>query len=88
MRERSTIILGALVGAAVGTAAGYLFLTERGRRLRQELEPKLDDLLHDVARLRDTVDRARAAASEGWRAISDVAAERTHWSDTEQKAPF
>jgi gas vesicle protein len=88
MKERSMIILGALAGAAVGSAVGYLFLTERGRRLRQEFEPKLDDLLQDVARLRDTVDRARTAASEGWRAISDVAAQRTNWSDTEQTAPF
>jgi gas vesicle protein len=88
MNERGTIFLGAAFGAALGGLTGYLFLTERGRQLRSELEPKLDDVLRNVAALRDTVERARMAASEGWRAISDAAAEGTRWSDTEQRAPF
>ena len=88
MKERAAVVLGAAVGAAIGGLAGYIFLTERGRVLRDELEPRLDDLLRNVATVRETVERARAAASEGWRAISDAAGEGTRWSGAEQQAPF
>ncbi|HXE79356.1 MAG TPA: hypothetical protein VNK41_01270 [Vicinamibacterales bacterium] len=88
MNERTAVFLGAVLGAAAGTAAAYLFLTERGRRLREELEPRLEALLRDAGHLRDTIDRARAAAVEGWRAIHETAGEGARWPETEQRAPF
>lgn len=88
MKERAAVVLGAAVGAAIGGLAGYIFLTERGRVLRDELEPRLDDLLRNVSAVRDTVERARAAAGEGWRAVSDAADGGTRWSGAEQGAPF
>jgi len=88
MNERTAIILGAALGAAAGAFAGYLFLTERGRRLRQDLEPRLQALLRDAGQLRETVERARTAAADGWRAVNDAAAESSRWPDPDQQAPF
>jgi len=64
VNERAAMLLGALVGAILGGACGYLFLTERGRRLREELEPRLADLAGELHRARDTAKRARAAVEE------------------------
>ena len=88
MNERAAVFLGAALGAAIGGFTGYLFLTERGRALRHELEPQLDDLLRNVSTLRDTIERARTAASEGWRAMGDAAGEGSRWSEVDQGAPF
>jgi gas vesicle protein len=88
MNERSAVLLGAAVGAVAGGLAGYLFLTERGRALRDDLQPALGDMLRNVSALRDTVERARSAASEGWRAISEAAGEGSAWSRARQQAPF
>ena len=35
--ERSVVVLGAVVGAALGGLAGYLFLTDRGAAVRRDL---------------------------------------------------
>ena len=66
MEERTAVVLGAIAGALVGGAAAYLLFTERGRRLRDELEPRMMALAREVA-------RARAAAADV-RAASDRAA--------------
>jgi len=71
MNERSVVMLGAILGAAFGGVAAYLFLTERGRELRMELEPRLDDLIRDLGSLQSTVSRARDAAVDGLRVIGD-----------------
>ena len=74
MRDRTAVLLGLVAGAVVGGAAGWLFLTDGGRRLRQDLSPRLDDLAERAVQLRDTATRAQRAANEGWRAIQEVAA--------------
>jgi gas vesicle protein len=74
MRDRSALLLGLVAGAAVGGAAGWLFLTEGGRRLRQDLGPHLDDFAERALQLRDTATRAQRAAHESWQAIQEVAA--------------
>ena len=48
-------------------------MTESGRRVRDQIEPRLDDFMHEIARLRGTVEKARAAANEGWRSLNDMA---------------
>jgi len=88
MNERTAVFLGAAFGAAAGALAGYLFLTERGQRLRDDLGPRLEALLRDAGQLRETVERARSAAAEGWRAVSDAAGEAPRWPETDQQAPF
>jgi hypothetical protein len=50
--ERTSILLCALAGAVVGGAAGYLLLTEDGRRLREDLEPRLMDLMSEIDKAR------------------------------------
>ncbi len=74
MRDRTAVLVGLVAGAVVGGAAGWLLLTDGGRRLRQDLRPRLDDLAERAMQLRDTATRAQRAANEGWRAIQEVAA--------------
>lgn len=87
MNERSAVFLGLFVGAAIGGFAGFLLLTERGRRLRDELEPTVEEMYRSALAVRDTVERARAAAVEGWRAGSDAGVELRE-SQPEQQVPF
>jgi hypothetical protein len=47
-------------------------MTENGRRIRDQIEPKLDDLVNEIGRVRGTVEKARTAASEGLRSLNDV----------------
>ena len=74
--QRSVVVLGAVVGAALGALAGYLFLTERGRRLRAELEPRLGAFVNELAHLQATVVRAGDAATEGLHVVSGMAGNR------------
>jgi len=70
--DRSRVLLSACLGAIVGGLAGYLYLTDDGRRLRDRLEPGLDDMRRELRRLRGAVDSARSAAREGWAAVEDL----------------
>jgi hypothetical protein len=89
MNERSVVVLSAIAGAALGGLAGFLYFTERGRQLRQELEPRFDDFAREIANLQGTVARARSAASEGWRMVADAGAEGASRDWTrEQGAPY
>jgi hypothetical protein len=65
-------LLSALIGAGVGAAVGFLYLTAGGQRLRAQIEPKLDDFIVEVRRMRGTIEKARAAADEGWRSLGDL----------------
>jgi hypothetical protein len=65
--------MASLIGAVAGGAWGWLYLTDHGRRIRDQIEPKLDDFINEVTRARGTVDKARAAANEGWRSLNDMA---------------
>ena len=72
MDERSRVLLATFLGAVVGGAWGWLYLTENGRRVRDQIEPKLDDFVGELTRVRGTVEKARTAASEGWRSLNEV----------------
>jgi gas vesicle protein len=74
MRDRTALLVGLVAGAVVGGAAGWLFLTDGGRRLRQDLRPQLDDLAQRAMQLRDTATRVQRAANDSWRTIQEVAA--------------
>jgi len=89
VNERTVVICSGLIGAAVGALAGYLFLTQSGRQLRRDLEPRLDDLARDFVALQGTVARATDVAQQGWKAINDAAGGRRQgWTDAEQTAPY
>jgi hypothetical protein len=70
--DRSRVLVSVCLGAIVGGLGGYLFLTEDGRRVRERLEPGMDDLLREMRHLKSAVEKARLAAQEGWAAIEDL----------------
>ena len=64
MDERSRVLMASLLGAVVGGIWGWLYMTENGRRIREQIEPKLDDFVSELTRVRGTVDKARSAAND------------------------
>jgi hypothetical protein len=70
--ERSRVLLATVLGAAVGGMWGWLYLTDQGRRFKDQIEPKLDDFMRELAQARGTVEKARSVASEGWRSLNDM----------------
>jgi gas vesicle protein len=88
--NRAHVFLASLAGAAVGALVGYLYLTDSGRRLRSQIEPRLDDAVREMARLRQTIGKAQAAAAEGWRSLNELAgnSQRGEWGTPRQSSPF
>ena len=81
MDERSRVLMATFMGAVIGGVWGWLYLTENGRRVRDQIEPKLDDFIGEITRVRGTVEKARTAANEGWRSLSELAgAGQGRWS--------
>lgn len=81
MDERSRVLLATVIGAVVGGTWGWLYMTEGGRHVRDQIEPKLDDFMRELARARGAVEKARTAANEGWRSLNDIAeAQGGRWS--------
>ena len=70
--ERSRVLMATFLGAVVGGVWGWLYMTESGRRVRDQIEPKLDDFMNELTRVRGTVEKARSAANEGWRSLGDI----------------
>jgi gas vesicle protein len=64
-------VAGAIVGAAVGAAATYLFFTERGQQVRSRIEPAVDDLKREFARFQGTIEKLGAMANDGIRAVNE-----------------
>lgn len=80
MDERSKVLMATLIGAVVGGVYGWLYMTEHGRRVRDQIEPKLDDFMSELTRMRGTVEKARTAANEGWRSLNEVTGGQSKWS--------
>jgi hypothetical protein len=80
--ERSRVLMATFLGAVVGGVWGWLYLTESGRRIRDQIDPRLDDFMNEVARMRGTMEKARNAANEGWRSLTDIAggSQQGRWS--------
>lgn len=72
MEDRARVLLSACLGALIGGVAGYLFLTEDGRRVRERLDPGMDDLLREMRHLRSSAEKARLAAVEGMQTFNDL----------------
>lgn len=81
MNESRVITLGAIVGAAVGAAAGYLFFTASGKRTRDRLEPTIDELRREFGRFQKTIEKFGDMANESIRMVNEFNAART-------QAPF
>ena len=80
MDERSRVLMATVLGAVAGGVYGWLYMTEQGKRVRDQIEPKLDDFMRELTRVRGTVDKARTAANEGWRSLGEVTGGNTRWS--------
>jgi len=76
VNESRAIVAGAIVGAAIGTAATYLFFTERGQQVRNRIEPAVDDLRREFSRFQKTVEKLGAMANDGIRAVNEFNAAR------------
>ena len=72
MEDRARVLMSVCLGALIGGVAGYLFLTDDGRRLRERLEPGMDDLLREMRHLRSAAEKARLAAAEGLMTVNEL----------------
>ena len=61
-----------IVGAVIGSIAGYLFFTERGRRVRRQIEPALDDFARELMSFRHTFQTAAGAANDSWALLNET----------------
>ena len=85
------IVTATLFGALLGGLAGFLFFTDRGRRVRREIEPALEDFVRELSSLRGTVQRAADVAGESWRLLNDMVrepAQPSHRFPGGQTSPF
>jgi hypothetical protein len=85
------VMMASLGGALAGGLVGYLYLTDGGRRLRNQIEPRLDDTMREIARLRQTIGKAQSVAAEGWRSLNQVAGgtgQRSEWGSPRQSSPY
>ena len=76
MNESRVITIGALLGAAIGASASYLFFTESGKRIRDRMEPAVDELRHEFVRFQKTVEKLGEMANDGIRAVNEFNAAR------------
>jgi gas vesicle protein len=58
--DRNLLILGGILGAAVGVGVGFVLFTERGRQLRAELQPEIETVLREAVRLTQVVEDFKA----------------------------
>ena len=80
-----------VVGGVAGALAGYLLFTERGRAMRRQLEPALEDFARELSHLRGTVTKAASVAGEGWRLLNETLGERegpSRYQTPHQSSPF
>jgi len=73
MRDRTAVLIGLVAGALAGGVAGWLLLTDDGRRVRARLEPRLQDLASQAMALSASAQRVQAAARQSVQAARDVA---------------
>lgn len=72
MKDQSRVMMGALIGAWVGAATGYLFFTRRGQQMRDRIEPAIDDLTREFARFQKTIEKVSDIANEGLRVMNEL----------------
>ena len=87
-RALAAIVAGAVIGGGVG----YLFFTDRGRSLRRQIDPALEDIARELISFRATVQKAAGVANEGWKLLNDALGEAgqqpPRYPGTRQTSPF
>ena len=72
MNERNLMILGGMIGAIAGVGVAFVLFTDRGRQLRAELQPEIEDVIREAVRLTQSVDEFKTgrpvapAAASAW----------------------
>ena len=79
VNDQSRMVFGAALGAVCGAAAAYLFFTERGRGVRERLEPAIDDFRREFTRFQSTIAKVGDLANEGMRAMADFKASHSQY---------
>ncbi len=72
MEDRHRLGWAIVAGAALGGALGFLFFTERGRRVRAQLESQVDDVLSGVGKLQDLATLVGETAASGWQQVQHL----------------
>jgi gas vesicle protein len=65
------MVAGAMVGALIGAAASYLFFTDAGKSIRDQIEPAVDDLRREFARFQKTIETVGEMANDGLRVLNE-----------------
>jgi gas vesicle protein len=88
--DKSRGIAATMAGAAIGGVAGYLFFTERGRELKRQIEPALENFSRELDSFRGTFQKAASVASEGWKLLNEAMepGPSPHYPTTRQSSPF
>jgi hypothetical protein len=73
--DKSREMAATIVGAVIGGVAGYMFFTERGRSVRRQIEPALDDFSRELVSFRNAIQKAAGLANEGWKLLHDMLGE-------------
>ena len=73
--DNSREMAATIVGAVIGGVAGYLFFTERGRSVRRQIEPALEDFSRELIGFRNAIQKAAGVANEGWNLLHDTLGE-------------
>ncbi len=61
----------------IGAAVSYLFYTEGGKRIRDRIEPAVDDLRREFGRFQKTIEKVGAMANDGLRVVEEFNTART-----------
>ena len=72
MDERSRVLLTSLLGAALGGAVGYLYMTESGQRVREQIDPALDAIGSELKKARDAGEKVKDVAREGQQTLDSL----------------
>jgi hypothetical protein len=90
--DHSQAVATAVVGAVGGAIVAYLLFTDKGRKLRRELETVIEETAGELNNLRITVQKASDFALEGWKLLNDAfgegSGEGTRYSGSRQSVPF
>jgi len=74
-RSRHRLAVTGLIAAGI---AGFLFFTERGRDMRDRMEPAVDDLRQEFTRFQRTIEKVGHMANEGMRVVNEFNAARAN----------
>jgi gas vesicle protein len=89
--DNSRAMAAMIAGAVIGGVAGYVLFSERGRELRRQMEPALDNFSRELNSFRLTIQKAAGVATEGWKLLNEAmesGSQTSRYPTVHQKSPF